>query len=95
MFINKFLNTDSLTLYNIITILIKKEKIMASIRVKKDEDISRAIKRFKRKVEKEGIMKEVKRRRYYLKPSERKKEKRIAAAKRRRKVENRMRQKKR
>ena len=67
---------------------------MASVRVKKDEDINRAIKRFKRKVEKEGIMKELKRRRYYLKPSERKKEKRIAAAKRRRKVENRMRQRK-
>ena len=28
---------------------------MASVRVKKDEDINRAIKRFKRKVEKEGI----------------------------------------
>ena len=67
---------------------------MASVRVKKDEDINRAIKRFKRKVEKEGIMKELKRRRYYLKPSERKKEKRIAAAKRRRKVENRIRQRK-
>ena len=67
---------------------------MASVRVKKDEDINRAIKRFKRKVEKEGIMKELKRRRYYLNPSERKKEKRIAAAKRRRKVENRIRQRK-
>ena len=30
---------------------------MASITVKKGEDINRAIKRFKRKVEKEGIMK--------------------------------------
>ena len=52
------------------------------------------IRKAKNKVEKEGIMKELKRRRYYLKPSERKKEKRIAAAKRRRKVENRMRQRK-
>ena len=58
---------------------------MASITVKNNEDINRAIKRFKRKVEKEGIMKELKRRRHYLKPSERKKEKRALAEKRRRK----------
>ena len=62
---------------------------MAQVIVRRGEDINRAIKRFKRKVEKEGIMKEVKRRKYYLKPSEKKKEKRIAAAKRRRKTENR------
>jgi small subunit ribosomal protein S21 len=59
---------------------------MASITVKQGEDINRAIKRFKRKVEKEGIMKELKKRRHYLKPSERKKEKRALAAKRRRKA---------
>ena len=58
---------------------------MASITVKKGEDVNKAIKRFKRKVEKEGIMKELKKRRHYLKPSERKKEKRALAAKRRRK----------
>ena len=33
---------------------------MASVTVKQGEDINRAIKRFKRKVEKEGIMKELK-----------------------------------
>ena len=64
---------------------------MAQVYVKKGEDINRAIKRFKRKVEKEGIMRELKKRKYYLKPSERKKEKRIAAQKRRRKAENRKR----
>lgn len=62
---------------------------MAQVTVRNGEDINRAIKRFKRKVEREGIMKEVKRRRYYLKPSEKKKEKRIAAEKRRRKIQNR------
>ncbi len=60
---------------------------MAQVIVRKGEDINREIKRFKRKVEREGIMKEIKKRKHYLKPSVRKKEKRIAAAKRRRKTE--------
>ena len=58
---------------------------MSYVKVRKGEDINRAIRRFKRKVENEGIMRELKRRRYYLKPSEAKKEKQKAAAKRRRK----------
>ena len=48
---------------------------MSYVKVRKGEDINRAIRRFKRKVENEGIMRELKRRRYYLKPSEAKKEK--------------------
>tara|TARA_B100001250_G_C19342179_1_gene589556 strand:- start:250 stop:462 length:213 start_codon:yes stop_codon:yes gene_type:complete len=59
---------------------------MAQVTVRKGEDINRAIRRFKRKVEREGIMRELKKKRYYSKPSVRKKEKRIAAAKRRRKA---------
>tara|TARA_B100000287_G_C20406174_1_gene691637 strand:+ start:456 stop:668 length:213 start_codon:yes stop_codon:yes gene_type:complete len=59
---------------------------MAQVTVRKGEDINRAIRRFKRKVEREGIMRELKKKRYYSKPSVRKKEKRIAAAKRRRKT---------
>jgi small subunit ribosomal protein S21 len=62
---------------------------MAQVTVKKNEDINRAIRRFKRKVEREGIMRELKRRRYYLKPSEKKKLKRALAAKRKRKIMNR------
>ena len=58
---------------------------MAQVRVRRGEDLMKAIRRFKRKVENEGIMKEVKKRRHYLKPSEAKKAKRAAAAKRRRK----------
>ena len=58
---------------------------MAHVRVRKNEDIMKAVRRFKRKVENEGIMREVKKRRYYLKPSDAKKMKRAAAAKRRRK----------
>ena len=57
----------------------------ASVKVKKNEDVIRALKRFKRKVEASGIMRDIKKRRYYRKPSEAKKIKRAEAAKRRRK----------
>ena len=39
---------------------------MASVKVRKGEDIQKAIRRFKRKVENEGIMRDLKRKRYYL-----------------------------
>jgi len=58
---------------------------MAQVKARRGEDPMKLIRRFKRKVENEGIMKEVKKRRHYLKPSEAKKVKRAAAAKRRRK----------
>ena len=60
---------------------------MVFIKVKHGEPFEKAMRRFKRKVETEGIMKILKRKRYYLKPSERKKEKRKAAEKRRKKLE--------
>ena len=62
---------------------------MAQVRVRRGEDINKAIRRFKRKVEAEGIFREVKRRRYYLKPSMKKRIKRAEAEKRRRKLERR------
>ena len=61
------------------------------VKVKPKENVSRAIKRFMRKVESEGIMRDIKRKRHYQKPSVRKKEKRKLAAKRRRKLEKRRR----
>ncbi|MCG8452312.1 MAG: 30S ribosomal protein S21 [Spirochaetales bacterium] len=42
---------------------------MAYIRVNDDEPLEKAIKRFKRMVEKEGIIREYKRREYFEKPS--------------------------
>lgn len=42
---------------------------MATIEVGNDENLEKAIKRFKRMVEKEGIVREFKRREYYEKPS--------------------------
>ena len=62
---------------------------MANVTLRKGEDINRALRRLKRKIEREGIMQEIKKRRYYSKPSVAKKEKRARAAKRRRKVKSR------
>ena len=58
---------------------------MASVKVRKNEPTEKAMKRFKRKVEREGILRDIKKNRYYRKPSVRKKEKMKAAQKRRRK----------
>ena len=65
---------------------------MAKVTVRKNESPEKAMKRFKRKVEREGIMRDIKKKRYYRKPSVRKKEKKKAAEKRRRKLERRRRQ---
>ena len=42
---------------------------MATIMVDDSENLEKAIKRFKRMVEKEGIVREYKKREYYVKPS--------------------------
>ena len=42
---------------------------MATINVDENENLEKAIKRFKRMVEKEGIIREYKKREYYEKPS--------------------------
>jgi len=64
---------------------------MAKVTVRDKEPFEKAMRRFKRKVEKEGIMRDIKKKRHYLKPSEAKKEKRKLAAKRRRKLARRAR----
>lgn len=55
---------------------------MAIIEVFENEPFEKALKRFKRMVEKEGILTEVKRRQFYEKPSEKKKRKERQARKR-------------
>jgi small subunit ribosomal protein S21 len=52
-------------------------------------DIETAIKILKRKVQKDGLQRELKRRRYHEKPSVRKKRKRVEAVRRRNKLNNR------
>jgi len=59
---------------------------MASIKVRDREPIERAISRFKRKVEKEGIKKDAKKHTFYLKPGDKKRLKRRMAEKKRRKA---------
>jgi len=65
------------------------EENMAKVTVRKNESPEKAMRRFKRKVEREGIMRDIKKNRFYRKPSVKKKEKVKAAQKRRRKLERR------
>ena len=59
------------------------------VKIRKGEDVNKAIRRFKKKYEAAGVLKDVKRKRYYMKPSEAKKYKRAMAAKKRRKASRR------
>ena len=58
---------------------------MAEIRLQEGESLENALRRFKRKVQAEDIIKEVKRHSYYLKPGERRRVKQALARKRARK----------
>ena len=58
---------------------------MAQVIVNDGESLDSALRRFKRKVQQEDIIKEVKRHSYYLKPGERKRLKQALARKRNRK----------
>ncbi len=58
---------------------------MAEVYVNEGEAIDGALRRFKRKVQQEDIIKEVKRHSYYLKPGEKKRLKQALARKRNRK----------
>jgi len=54
---------------------------MPLIKVREDESLENALKRFKRKCEKSGILTEIKKRQYYEKPSVKRKRKALAARK--------------
>ena len=58
---------------------------MAEVRLQEGESLENALRRFKRKVQQEDIIKEVKRHSYYLKPGEKKRVKQALARKRARK----------
>ncbi len=55
---------------------------MLEVRVRKDESIDRALRRFKKRCDKEAVIKEMKKRKHYMKPSE-KRRKRLIKAQRR------------
>ena len=50
-----------------------RRNILVSVKVRNDEPFERALRRFKKKWEKAGILKDVKSKAFYLKPSEQKK----------------------
>ncbi|MBA4313411.1 MAG: 30S ribosomal protein S21 [Chlorobiaceae bacterium] len=55
---------------------------MVGIVVNENENIDRAIRRFKKKYERSGILKEVKKRSYFTKPSVKKRMEKIKAVRR-------------
>jgi small subunit ribosomal protein S21 len=62
---------------------------MPSIRVRQNESIDKALRRFKKECEKAGIVQEVKRASRFIKPSEKRRKKALKAEKRRRSSEGR------
>jgi small subunit ribosomal protein S21 len=58
---------------------------LAEVRIQDGESIENALRRFKRRVQQEDIIKEVKKHSFYLKPGERKRIKQVLARKRSRK----------
>jgi len=66
---------------------------LAVVKVDDGESIDRALKRFKRECEREGILREWKRRAYYEKPATQRKNKKKAAERRRLKKMRRVRRK--
>ncbi|HYL35285.1 MAG TPA: 30S ribosomal protein S21 [Bryobacteraceae bacterium] len=58
---------------------------MAEVHIQEGETLESALRRFKRKVQQEDIIKEIKRHSFYLKPGEKKRTKEALARKRNRK----------
>lgn len=71
------------TLNSCFVFLQEKRIRLAEVRVGENESIESALKRFKKKIQKAGILSEIKRRERYEKPSVRRKKKSEAARKRR------------
>lgn len=62
-----------------------KGRVLVQVRVGEGENIEQALRRFRKKVQKAGILADFKRRKFFEAPSERRKRKQAAAQKRRRK----------
>jgi small subunit ribosomal protein S21 len=62
---------------------------LAEVTIQEGETLEGALRRFKRKVQQEDIIKEIKRHSYYLKPGEKKRVKAALARKRNRKKRSR------
>ncbi len=55
---------------------------MAKVEVRKEESIDKALRKFKSKIRKEGILEEMKRREFYEKPSQKRRREKAQARKR-------------
>jgi len=62
---------------------------LAEVRIQEDESLESALRRFKRKVQQEDIIKEIKKHSFFLKPGERRRIKQALARKRARKKKRR------
>ena len=62
---------------------------MAEVKIQEGESIESALRRFKRKVQQEDIIKEIKKHSYYLKPGQKRRIKEALARKRARKKQRR------
>ncbi len=56
---------------------------MVEVKLRENDKLDWALKRFRRKVRRAGLFKDMKKRRYYVKPSEARNRKRAAAQRRR------------
>ncbi|MCD5397945.1 30S ribosomal protein S21 [candidate division NPL-UPA2 bacterium] len=55
---------------------------MSTIKLKKDEPLEKALRRFKKKMDKEGILRETRKHEHYEKPSQRKRRKMLKSRQR-------------
>ncbi|SFE36041.1 SSU ribosomal protein S21P [Paenibacillus algorifonticola] len=70
-------------MFNALDGLFRREgKLVSETKVKKNETIDSALRRFKRSIAKDGVLAEVKKRKHYEKPSVKRKKKSEAARKR-------------
>lgn len=60
---------------------------MAEVVIRENEPIERALRRFKKKVQRAGILRDLRKHRHYLKPSEQRRRDRVKAARRRRRAQ--------
>lgn len=63
-------------------VLWREGNTMSEVRVRKNESLDSALRRFKRNISKDGVLAELKKRKHYEKPSVKRKKKSEAARKR-------------
>ena len=79
------------SLLSFIVTTIQRAGIVLEIVVQDNESLDRALRRFKRKVQRSGLYSELRKRRYYEKPSAQRKRKKEAAIRRERRRQRRKR----